>query len=639
MIKKCLKDNFSFSNLLPGQEDVINLIMKGESAAAIFPTGGGKSLCYQLPALMLPNLTLVVSPLISLMKDQLDFLQKKGLPAAKLDSSMSKDEMIDTVEKAKRGDLKILLISVERFRNERFRLQLRDMAISLLVVDEAHCISEWGHNFRPDYLKIPLYRREYNIKQVLLLTATATPPVIKDMCREFSFPEENVIITGFYRRNLDLQVTPCSGSQKDQYLGNLIKNRGGESTIVYVTLQKTAERVAESLKSIGINALHYHAGMKSEERIDVQNRFMSNQVQVIVATIAFGMGIDKRDIRGVVHYDLPKSLENYSQEIGRAGRDGKSSRCEVLADKDNIPLLENFIYGDTPDKSSIEVVLKQIKENRGDLWEVKTYSLALESDIRDLALKTLLVYLELKGVIKSKYAYFEDYTFKFIKSREEIHENMKSYSAGAAGFADLVLENSETRKIWTKVNMETVIDKSGAPRERAVKALEFFHEKGWIELSSKQSVEVYEILRKDFDINTEALALGQLFSRKESAEIERIREMIAFFEKEGCLSGSLSGYFGEKGIENCGHCSFCRTKTAVIIPDSPKPSIDKYDIKALTEELSGLMEGEVTDLLKAKFLCGIVSPKLTKKRARNLKNFGKLECYPFKEVMSLINRK
>lgn len=318
MIHQLLKQQFGFKSFGKGQEEVITKITNNESAIAIFPTGSGKSLCYQLPALILPNLTLVVSPLLALIQDQLDFLHSKNISAVRIDSSLSREEEIKVMKGIKNKEHKILMISVERFKNERFRRFLKEIPISLLVVDEAHCISEWGHNFRPDYLKLPAYQKEFNIEQSLLLTATATPKVIQDMCQKFHISRDNVSVTGFYRSNLNLQVIPVQESEKNKSLVNLLSNKDQEASIVYVTLQKTAEDVAQTLSTKGIQATAYHAGLKTEVREDIQNRFMKGEINCVVATIAFGMGIDKSDIRNVIHYDLPKSIENYSQEIGRA---------------------------------------------------------------------------------------------------------------------------------------------------------------------------------------------------------------------------------------------------------------------------------------------------------------------------------
>lgn len=367
-------------------------------------------------------MTLVVSPLLSLMKNQIDFLKSKNIPAAKLDSGMSAKEYRDTLQAARLGQLKILMIAVERFKNERFQTQLRQMNVSLLVVDEAHCISEWGHNFRPDYLKIPLYQEEFRIKKVLLLTATATPVVIDDMCEKFSISRENVVQTGFYRKNLFLRIRPVASEKKDALLLDLLAEKPDGPTIVYVTLQKTAERITRMLKENGLNAAAYHAGMKNEHRESVQNMFMTGETNTVVATIAFGMGIDKENIRKVIHYDLPKSIESYSQEIGRAGRDGNPSLCCLFGNKSGASVLENFAYGDTPTLDGIRWILADIRQSEGNLFKVRPYSLSRKSDIRLLPLKTLLVYLEMGKNISPKYSYFENYAFKYLIPAEKITE-------------------------------------------------------------------------------------------------------------------------------------------------------------------------------------------------------------------------
>ncbi|MBP8185058.1 MAG: ATP-dependent DNA helicase RecQ, partial [Pseudomonas sp.] len=295
---------FGYQQFRPGQEAAISAVLAGRSAAAIFPTGSGKSLCYQLAALHLPHLTLVVSPLLALMADQLAFLAKRGISAASIDSAQSREQASAVMARAKSGELKVLMISVERLKNERFRHFIQQVPISLLVVDEAHCISEWGHNFRPDYLKLPDYQRQFGIPQALLLTATATPAVIADMQAKFAIAAADVIRTGFYRPNLNLLVQPVSGGDKQRRLLEWLAARAGQPSIVYVTLQKTAEQLAEHLSRRGIAANAYHAGMPHERREAIQQQFMAGQLNCIVATIAFGMGIDKSDIRNVVHFDL-----------------------------------------------------------------------------------------------------------------------------------------------------------------------------------------------------------------------------------------------------------------------------------------------------------------------------------------------
>ncbi|MGD8295936.1 MAG: RecQ family ATP-dependent DNA helicase [Desulfobacterales bacterium] len=634
MLIKLLEKHFGFNSFLKGQENVIHKVVEGQSAAAIFPTGAGKSLCYQLPALVLPGMTLVVSPLLSLMKDQLDFLQDNHIPAARLDSTLSKSEYNAILESAKKGKLKILMIAVERFKNERFRSHLQKMNSSLLVVDEAHCISEWGHNFRPEYLKLPAYQKEFDIKQALLLTATATTQVRDDMCAKFHIHKNNVFVTGFYRDNLFLQITPTENSEKKQRLLETIQKAQQAPTIVYVTLQKTAEDVATFLCANEINAHPYHAGMDNEKREQIQNKFMDGRLACIVATIAFGMGIDKKDIRRIIHYDLPKSIENYSQEIGRSGRDGKHALCVVLANRDNIHILENFIYGDTPEKKSIFQLLQTVKDNNGFIWETQTTKLANELNIRVLPLKTLLVYLAMEEIIRPKFTYFGEYSFKYITEPTNI---ISCFEGERKQFVTVVIKHCHTKKIWTHVDIQAILDSYDTDRQRILAALEYFEEKGWIDLQSRQAVDVYDILNQAFNIDDMAEKMHALFKKKESLEIQRIHNMVGFFESDACISKRLAGYFGEHLTkERCGHCSFCQSGKAVLQATTKLKPLSQFEYKKITAEFIQAVGQQFSEVNLTKFLCGIYTPVFSKLKIKQLPYFGILESYPFLEVKNWI---
>jgi ATP-dependent DNA helicase RecQ len=610
--------------------------VEGQSAAAIFPTGAGKSLCYQLPALMLPGMTLVVSPLLSLMKDQLDFLQGNNIPAARLDSTLAKNEYNAILESAKNGKLKILMIAVERFKNERFRSHLQKMNVSLLVVDEAHCISEWGHNFRPEYLKLPAYQKEFGINQTLLLTATATTQVRDDMCAKFNILKNNVFVTGFYRKNLFLQITPTDNSEKKNQLLQRVQKAPQEPTIVYVTLQKTAEDVAAYLCANEINAHPYHAGMENDKREEIQNKFMDGTLACIVATIAFGMGIDKNDIRRIIHYDLPKSIENYSQEIGRSGRDGRRALCEALANRDSLHILENFIYGDTPEKNSIFQLLRTIKENKGFVWEIKTITLANELNIRILPLKTLLVYLAMEEIIRPKFTYFAEYSFKYQTKPPDI---INSFEGERKRFVTAVLNHCHTKKVWTTVDIQAILDSYNTDRQRILAALEYFEEKGWIDLQARQAVEVYDILTQAFNIDDIAEKMYALFKKKESLEIQRIHHMVGFFESDDCISKQLAGYFGEQlAKERCGHCSFCKSGKAVLQTTTELKPLSEFEFKTITAEFMQAVGEQFSEVNLTKFLCGIYTPVFSNLKIKKLPYFGILESYPFLEVKNWITK-
>ena len=630
-----LEQVFGYPQFRAGQEAAISAVLAGRSAAAIFPTGSGKSLCYQLPALLLPHLTLVVSPLLALMQDQLAFLQRHGIAAASIDSAQSRDEASAVMARAKAGELKILMISVERLKNERFRNFLQQVPISLLVVDEAHCISEWGHNFRPDYLKLPDYQRQFNIPQALLLTATATPNVIADMQVKFAIAESDVITTGFYRANLNLWVEPVTGAAKRQRLVQWMGERLGQPSIVYVTLQKTAEHIAQHLNQNGISANAYHAGLPHDQREGIQRQFMGGQLNCIVATIAFGMGIDKSDIRNVVHFDLPKSIENYSQEIGRAGRDGAPSECLVLANRDSLNVLENFVYGDTPELQGIRYVLDELREAivQGQ-WEFMLLPLSDQSNIRQLPLKTLLVQLELRGLIAPRYAYFAEYRFKFLIEPDVL---LAKFEGERQQFVSAIIQTSSRARTWATVNFDGLYSQHQADRNRVVKALDYFQEKGWIELESKQMTEVYSLLVQDFDAQALSLELHAYFKAHERGEITRIHAMLALFASETCLSYRLAQYFGdEQAPQQCGHCSVCAGQVAHL-PEPPAlmPLVD-INFEALCgafihrhQEFTGSYPPAER---LTRFLCGISVPMFTKMKARAIPGFAALENYPYAAV-------
>lgn len=627
-----LQSVFGFDSLRQGQQPVIESVMNGYSAAAIFPTGSGKSLCYQLPATMLPNLTLVISPLLALMKDQLSFLQSKGIAAASIDSSQSREEAQRVMVGVKNGEIKILMISVERLKNERFREFIRQVPISLMVVDEAHCISEWGHNFRPDYLKLPQYQRELNIPQTLLLTATATPAVIEDMKSKFDIASDHITVTGFYRSNLDISVIPCEESEKQTQLNTIVAAAPKLPTIVYVTQQQTAEQVAKSLIHIGVNAHAYHAGMKSEVREQIQQQFMAGQIDCIVATIAFGMGVDKSDIRRVIHFDLPKSIENYAQEIGRAGRDGQRSECILLGNTSGLTVLENFVSGDTPERSSISYVLGQIKEHQPQ-WEVVPLRLSRESNIRQLPLKTLLVYLELAKVIEAKFSYFAEYRFKFLQDQQFI---VNQFQGERRKFVEAIFTCSTKAKVWCQVDLDALWMHYHSERSRVVAALDYFHQNGWVELESKQLTDVYSVLPETQNIEDVTQHLYELFQSKERKDIDRIHAILGLFQSSDCLSHQLASYFADHNAPaHCGHCSVCRGQRAVFPPrvyDQPEPAV----ASAWIAEFVQLSPSAISNEAIARFLCGISTPLISQLKASKLSGYGALANVSFEQVLQLV---
>ena len=622
---------FGFDAFRPGQAEVVERLLAGRSVLAIFPTGGGKSLCYQLPALCLSGVTLVISPLIALMKDQIDFLTAKGLPAARYDSTLDAAQARAVLDDLRGGRLKLLYISPERLANERFLQNLRSVRISLLAVDEAHCISEWGHNFRPDYLKIAGLVRELDIPRVLALTATADPATARDIARVFAIDTGDVVNTGFHRPNLELRATAVTPGSRRRTLLERLAARPRGATIVYVTLQKTAETVAEFLTRSGFKASAYHAGMENEARSAVQDAFMASDDLIVVATIAFGMGVDKAGIRAVYHYNLPKCVESYAQEIGRAGRDGRPAVCEALVCRQDTVVLENFVLGDTPDERSIAALLDEILDS-GDQQDISVTTLSNSHDIRPLVARTLLTYLELAGVLRSKGHVYSSYLVEPLRPSAEF---LPGFDAERQRFLRGVLGQLAKRRKYYSIDVDEAAAALGEPRERIVSALEYLHGQGHIALKTSGVKQRFQVFADGQDRGALTASLARRFNQRETRDVERVGRMLGLLSSPGCLTRELLRHFGEDLEADCGHCGPCLGDP----PAHPEPLNVRRPKSQALERVRVLLEKRLPQLdtprRMAKFLCGISSPATT--RLKNHDDFGMFERVPFRMALELVN--
>ncbi|MGB8168650.1 MAG: RecQ family ATP-dependent DNA helicase [Chthoniobacteraceae bacterium] len=635
---KELRTHFGHEEFRDGQEPVVRALLDGESALALFPTGAGKSLCYQLPAVLLEGTALIISPLIALMKDQVDALRARGIAAARLDSTLTAAETQRVYADLRDGTLKLLYVAPERLSGEAFVERLRRAKISLLAIDEAHCISEWGHNFRPEYLRLARVAEELELRPVLALTATATPDVARDICTAFHIAPQRHVQTSFRRKNLHLRVTPCAADQRLDVLTKRLTSAKVRPAVVYVTFQKTAEEVAAHLAASGLAARAYHAGMSAEDRDATQEAFMRGGCEIIVATIAFGMGIDKADIRSVTHFNLPKTLENYQQEIGRAGRDGHPALCELLACADDAIPLENFTLGDTPEPAAVEALVRRMLGSDEE-FDVSRYDLSHETDIRPLVVETVITYLELDGLLRPTRAFYESTQVQFLKREVEILDGLND---DRRRFLSALFTAGKRGPKYLTLAIEAGAQTLGEPRDRIVKALAWLEETGAITQKPTGLRHGFRLLPEAADRDPAQVAAHQaeLFAQREARDSQRLAQILDFARASGCITRRLLGYFGEAlADENCGHCHFCRTgqpAAAVTLPATPIPPFSFADTELITDFILEELPALTTPRAVTRFLCGLTSPATTRAKLTKRPEFARYAMVPFRTVLAQV---
>jgi ATP-dependent DNA helicase RecQ len=531
-----LHEHFGFSEFREGQQEVITAILDGKNAIVVMPTGSGKSLCYQLPALMLEGATVVVSPLIALMKDQVDALRARNLPATFINSSVDEREQWSRIDALRNGQYKLVYVAPERFRSNRFLEALKSIRVSLFAVDEAHCISTWGHDFRPDYLRLKHVVQALNANgsgaQTVALTATATPYVRSDIIQQLGLTKPETFVSGFDRPNLTIDVVHTEKErEKIARIKRLAKTHVG-SGIIYAATRKAVEQVALQLQAQGLSVSAYHAGMGDAARVKAQDDFMNGRTQMIVATNAFGMGIDKADIRFVAHYQMPGSIEAYYQEIGRAGRDGLPSSCVLLFNYADKNTHDFFIEGSYPSAEVVRNVYGVLLATRLKRIELSAGEIAKRAGVRnEMAVQSTLYLLERAG---------------------HIHRLANSKDPGGHSVAESPpwAENSGTAGVSPAPATQRA---TGAKPSRAPRAILML-----------DSVRPDKLRVTPADVE-----------RRATLERRKLREMIEFCYTEYCYRAAILDYFGDRHhARNCGSCGNCNPQSAAKIPLAGEEVLD-----------------------------------------------------------------
>lgn len=543
------------------QEDIINSVLSGVDTLAILPTGGGKSVCFQVPALAMDGICIVVSPLIALMKDQVDNLKKRNIPALLIHSGMSRADVIRTLENARQDYFKFLYVSPERLETSLFKEYLPALSISLLAIDEAHCISQWGYDFRPSYLRIAAFREELKDVPVLALTASATAEVQKDICEKLEFRNEQVFRQSFERKNLSYSV--FNTTSKMNRLVEIISKVPG-TAIVYCKSRRRTMEILELLQMHGLSASNYHAGLAQEERNQRQKDWIENKVRVMVCTNAFGMGIDKPDVRLVVHADMPDCLENYYQEAGRAGRDGKKSYAVLLYDQNDIDALREQPERRFPGMDKIREVYHalvnflQIPSYTG---ENTAFDFQYDVFVRNFKLNAFDTIYVLKALEQDGWIIFNERNYSpstlvFHTSKERLQEFQNRYPQHESLVTTLLRTYSGILDYPAMISENFLARQLRSSEEGVRQQLKAIAGFGIIQYAPQQEKPTIFFQKHRVPSDELSFKMGP-YEKRKNLFIERMEKMISYAETKSCRSVYINVYFGDEEARPCGICDNC----------------------------------------------------------------------------------
>lgn len=544
------------------QREIIESIGSGKDTLGLMPTGGGKSLTFQVPALTQKGVCIVISPLISLMKDQVDHLRQKNIGAAAIYSGMRRDDIVATLENCIFGGIKILYISPERVGSDLFKAKLLHMRVSFITVDEAHCISQWGYDFRPSYLQISEIRKLVPDAPVLALTATATPEVITDIQKQLGFEKENVFRMSFERKNLAYVVRRTESKEAEAV--HILQSVSG-SAIVYVRSRRRTKQVAELLHNNGISATWYHAGLEPAEKAQRQEDWQNDKIRVIVATNAFGMGIDKPDVRLVIHPDAPSSIEAYFQEAGRAGRDGKKSYAVLLWNSGDERKLNKRIDDTFPPKDDIRDVYEHlayffqvgVNSGAGSTFEFNIDKFSRTFHFFPIRVNSALVILQRAGYIFYDPNPENLSRVKFLLTRNELYRLENQPYNEDAVITSLLRNYGGLFVDYVYIDESFVAKDSGLSRDEVYMALKALNHKRIINFIPRKNTPLvrYAVDRVD---GTDVVLSEDVYDKRKKQFAKRIASVLEYLKNESvCRSRQLLAYFGETKSKDCGQCDVC----------------------------------------------------------------------------------
>lgn len=586
-VRDILAQYWGFTSFRSSQEEIITSVLNGKDTVALLPTGGGKSLCFQLPAMAMDGICIVISPLVALMEDQVNALKEKGIKALKITGGVSFNELSSLLDNARYGNYKFLYLSPERLQQEVVQNYIREMNVNLIAVDEAHCISQWGNDFRPAYKNIVVLRELQPLAPIIALTATATPEVLEDTISELKLELPVIFKDSFVRKNLSYQV-----SQEDDKLyrtEQLLKTNPG-SAIVYVRSRKNSIEISEQLNSLGISSTFYHGGISAKEKTQKLNAWRSGSISTVVATNAFGMGIDHPNVRFVIHLQIPESLESYFQEAGRAGRDGEYAVAVLLYNEyDKIYVKKQFVES-LPNPSEVKKIYRQLNNyfqiSYGE-GEFTKHNFNFSQFCQTYDLNTLLTYnalnsLDRLGITQLSQEFGRKSTVQFMISSDNLL-NYFEKDLGVSVIGKTILRiYGGVFEMPTSINLDLVVSKTGQSLETVISALQKMERDLVIEMSLQITDATLTFLvprEDDKTINVVAREIEAL-NRKKTLQVESMLNYID--NSKTCRSIQLVSYFGDREATKCGICSVCKPKVS-------EPS--KNEIREIAQKILALLEG------------------------------------------------